>query len=202
MVKVLAIAGSYREGGVIDQAVDVAVDAARSAGAEVDVVQLRRFSIEFCTNCRECTQRPGEAPGECVQRDGMRQIVDRIEDADAFILASPTNFYAVTALFKRFMERLVVYAYWPWGAPAPKYRKPPAKKALLITSAAAPSLIGRLFYTSLKELKATARTIGAKPVDRLFVGLAAGTAAPRLDAPQAQRIADAARSLIGASTRG
>ncbi len=40
----------------------------------------------------------------------MRDLIARIEATDALILASPTNFSLVTAVFKRFMERLVVYA--------------------------------------------------------------------------------------------
>ena len=108
-------------------------------------MQLRDYPIEFCRNCRECTQLPGVAPGACVLDDGMRDLVAKIEAADAYILASPTNVYAVTALFKRFMERLIVYAYWPWGAAAPKLRKKLAtKRAIAITSSAAPVLLGRL----------------------------------------------------------
>ena len=157
MTKILAIAGSYRKDGIIDQAIQIGAQQAQERGAEVEVVQLRDYPIEFCRNCRECTQLPGDAPGECVLRDGMRELVAKIEAADAFILASPTNVYAVTALFKRFMERLVVYAYWPWGAPAPKLRKSRAtKRALVVTSSAAPALIGRLFFGSVKGLKAMA----------------------------------------------
>ena len=197
MVRVLAIAGSYRADGIIDQAVGVAVQAAQRAGAEVEVVQLRDYPIEFCQNCRECTQAPGEAPGDCVQHDGMCELVAKIEAADAFILASPTNFYAATALFKRFMERLVVYAYWPWGAPAPRFRKRRATKtALVISSAAAPALVARLFYQTLKELKATAKVIGAKPVRDLFIGLASGVQDARLSARDARRIERAANSLV------
>ena len=196
-MKILAIAGSYRSNGVIDQAVDVAAQAARRAGANVEVVQLRDYPVEFCRNCRECTQTPGAEPGECVQRDGMGELVERIEHADAFILASPTNVYATTALFKRFMERLVVYAYWPWGAPAPKLRKErAAKRALVIASGAAPAVIGRLFFSTLKELKTTARTIGAKPVRGVFIGLAGGLSDPQLAPSAARRIERAARSLV------
>jgi multimeric flavodoxin WrbA len=196
-MKILAIAASYREGGIIDQAVDVAVRTARRGGADVEVVQLRDYPIEFCLNCRECTQEPGAAPGKCVQQDRMQDLVARIEHADAFILASPTNVYATTALFKRFMERLVVYAYWPWGAPAPKLRKAqPSKRALVITSGAAPALLGRLFFSTLKELRTTARTIGAKTVGDIFIGFAGAHSDPRLAASAARRIDRATRSLI------
>ena len=197
MTKILAIAGSYRKDGIIDQAVDAAAQGARRRGAEVDVVQLREFPIEFCRNCRECTQEPGEAPGECIQRDGMRELVAKIEAADAYILASPTNVYAVTALFKRFMERLVVYSYWPWGAPAPKLRKKRrTKKALVITSSAAPSLLGRLFFTSVRGLKATATMIGVKVVRDVWIGLAAGTPHARLGVSDVRRIERAMRLVV------
>ena len=168
--RILVLNGSYRDDGVIDRVIGVAVEALREAGARTDSVYLRDHPIEFCLNCRECTQQPGEAPGACVQQDGMQALVDRIEQSDAFILASPTNFGSVTAVFKRFMERLVVYAYWPWGSKYPRFRKADAKKkkALLISSSAAPGFLGRWMYSTNRQLKMAAQTIGAEPVGRLF----------------------------------
>ena len=99
------------------------VEALRSSGAQVETIVLRDHPINFCLNCRECTQQPGESPGHCVQQDEMQAIVNKIEAADGYILASPTNLGSVSAVYKRFMERLVVYAYWPWGAKFPLYRK-------------------------------------------------------------------------------
>ena len=130
MTALLAISGSYRDDGTIDQAVAIAVAAARRAGAEVEVVHLRNYPIGFCRNCRECTQVTGDVPGQCVLHDGMATLIRKIETADGFILASPTNFYTVTAIFKRFMERLVVYAYWPWGAHGPRFRNRPLTRRL------------------------------------------------------------------------
>ena len=197
MPTMLAIAGSYREDGVIDQALEVAVQAARKAGAQVEVVQLRDFPIEFCRNCRECTQLPGVNPGECVQHDRMHELVEKIEAADRYILASPTNFYSVTALFKRFMERLLVFAYWPWGRHAPRLRKQrQTKRALVIASAAAPSFMGRLFY-STKQLKMAAKTIGAKPVGDVFIGLVAGQPTVRLNEREIRRIERATVRMLG-----
>lgn len=171
-LRILAINGSYRDDGITDQAVEAAVQAAQASGAEVEIVLLREHPIEFCLNCRQCTQQPGDAPGKCVHHDGMQALVDKIEQADAYIIASPTNFGAVTAIFKRFMERLVVYAYWPWDKSTPQFRKSnaPQKKAVLISSCAAPGILGRWLYGTHAQLKTTAQTIGAKSVGTLFTG--------------------------------
>jgi multimeric flavodoxin WrbA len=197
MTHILAIQGSYREGGATDQAVDTAVRAAEAAGAKVEVVRLREVPIEFCRNCRQCTQTPGEAPGQCVHDDAMRGLVGRIEAADAYILASPTNVWSVTAVFKRFMERLIVYAYWPWGAKAPVLRKRKApKKAMLIAVSAAPGLMGRLFFKTLSQLRMTAKTIGAHPVSSTFIGLMSQEEHPQLSEKTRQRLRGMAEKLV------
>lgn len=191
--RILVINGSYRDDGITDQAVDAAVASLRASGMEVEIILLREQPIEFCLNCRECTQRPGDAPGECVLHDGMAELVDKIERADGYILASPTNLGSVTALFKRFMERLTVYAYWPWGHGYPKLRKEiaPAKKAVLISSCAAPGFLGRWLYGTHTQLKMTAKTIGADTVGTLFTGLIANQKNLRLP----PRVKEKARNL-------
>jgi NAD(P)H-dependent FMN reductase len=175
MTRVLAINGSYRDDGITDQIVETMAQAVAAAGGEIEVVQLRNYPIEFCLNCRECTQHPGTAPGQCVHSDGMAALIDKIEFADAYILASPTNFSSVTAVFKRFMERLVVYAYWPWGTATPKFHKAglPLKKAVLVTSSAAPGILGRWMFATRGQLNMTARTIGAAAIGTIYPGLIA-----------------------------
>lgn len=175
VTRILSINGSYRDGGITDRAVQAATRTLAASGAEVKSVLLREYPIEFCLNCRACMQEPGETPGRCIHDDGMRELVARIEAADAYIIAAPTNLGSVTAVFKRFMERLAVYAYWPWGAPGPQYRKTelPQKRALLISSCAAPGLMGRWLYETNKQLKLTAKIIGATSVGTLFTGLIA-----------------------------
>lgn len=197
-MKILVINGSYRKHGMTDQLSEVMAHQLETGGAEVETVVLRDYPIAFCENCRACTQEPGSAPGECALHDGMAALVEKIEAADAYILASPTNFYSVTALFKRFMERLLVYAYWPWGAHAPVFRKrgQPAKKALLVSSCAAPGWMGRLFFHSARALRLTAKTIGARPVGMLFAGLIGGTAADRVDDATRRRAEKLARRLL------
>lgn len=185
---ILAIVGSYRPGGVIHQAVDAVLSAARQQGATTECVDLRDLDIDFCTNCRVCTQQPGSSPGACPIRDEMTPLIAKIEAADALVLASPVNCGTVTALFKRFQERLVCFAYWPWGQPAPKMRhEHVTRPAVLITSSAMPGLMARLTTGILRSLKQTAETVGTKPVGSLSIGMAASRPDQRLSERQQAR---------------
>lgn len=182
MTKILAINGSYRDNGITDQAVEALAEALQAAGAEVEIILLRDYPIEFCLNCRVCTQQPGVVPGECMLHDGMAELINKIERADCYVLAAPTNLGSVTAIFKRFMERLAVYAYWPWDMNGPQFRKEqaPKKKALLVSSSAAPGIMGRWLFGTRKQLKMTAKTIGAEVVGSLFTGMIAKEQHPKL----------------------
>jgi multimeric flavodoxin WrbA len=198
MNKILAINGSYRDDGITDQAVNAMIQAVQAAGAEVELVLLREYPIEFCLNCRECTQHPGDMPAECVQHDGMKELVDKIEWADSYILAAPTNFGSVTAIFKRFMERLIVYAYWSWDMNAPRFRKANAlkKKAVLISSCAAPGILGRWIYGTHKQLKLTAQTIGADTIGSIFTGMISKQPQPELPERVKTKINAIAEELV------
>lgn len=182
MSKVLAINGSYRDEGMTDQAVEVLAKVLEESGAEVEIILLRDYPVEFCLNCRACTQMAGAAPGVCVLQDKMQALIDKIERADCYILAAPTNFGSVTAVFKRFMERLVCYACWPWEINGPRYRKARAakKKALLVSSSAAPAILARWFFGTDKQLKMTAKVLGAEVVGSLYTGMIAKQQQPKL----------------------
>lgn len=193
-MKVLVINGSYRDDGFTDQIVRFAVDCLVDAGVDVETILLRNYPIQFCLNCRECTQSPGVTPGHCVQDDAMQSLVNKIEQSNSYILAAPTNFGSVTAIFKRFMERLIVYSYWPWSTEYPRFRKAGqfSKKALLVSSCAAPGFFGRLFYKSGDQLKMTAKTIGAKTVGTLF----AGHIGKRSDQILSHKVEDKTRTMV------
>jgi multimeric flavodoxin WrbA len=196
--RILAINGSYRSGGITDQAVDSVLDRVSELGADVEHIHLRDYPIEFCRNCRECMQQPGDEPGKCVLGDEMSELVAKIEDADGYVLAAPTNFSSVTALFKRFSERLSVYGYWPWGKAAPVFRKAKMQKkpTVLVSSCAAPGLLGRLTYSTNRNMKVTANTIGGKIVGSMVTGLVSQERQPGLPSRARRRAKSLGSKLV------
>ena len=195
--KIVAIMGSYRKGGITEQAVEAAVESARKLGAEVSVIKLLEKHIEFCTNCRACNQKSGEARGICPLKDDMNEILDEMDLADGFILAAPVNCFNITAISRRFFERLVCYAYWPWGMKIPKMRlKTKNKKAVLITSTAMPAFFGRFLTGGMKALKVMADTLSAQVVGSLFIGLVSMEEKPKLTEKEKKKAEKLAGRLL------
>lgn len=179
--RLVAIAGGYRKDGMTDQAVAAILEGARARGAETRSFYLRDEPIDFCTNCRTCMQPAGEVRGQCKQQDGLENILSAVEEADALVLASPVNWWNTTALFRRFLERLVGYAYWPWGQKMPKLRsKQHPRKAVLVASAAMPGFLIPLATGAPRALSGAAQMMGAEPVGKLWIGLAAQEPNPKL----------------------
>jgi multimeric flavodoxin WrbA len=170
--KVVAIVGSYRKGGAIDSAVQAILAGAREKGAQTHSLYLTDQHLEFCTNCRRCTQAPGPQRGSCVQQDGLQSILTEIDAADALILGAPVNYWNVSAIFRQFMERLLGYCYWPWGQAAPRLRsKRLTRKAVLVSSASMPGFCIPLLTGAARALRVTAKMLGIKTVATLWIGL-------------------------------
>jgi multimeric flavodoxin WrbA len=172
--KILGIVGSYRRNGMTDSLVSAVLAGAEERGADTEKIYLMDKHIEFCTNCRTCTQKPGAERGECVHRDDMAGILDRYDASDGIVIGAPVNCFNLNAVTRRFMERLVCLTYWPWGKASYVLRKKSTgKNAVLITSSAMPAVMGRFFTGAPRALRIIAQTIGAKPVASLFAGLSA-----------------------------
>jgi FMN-dependent NADH-azoreductase len=194
--KILGIVGSYRKNGVIDTLVSAALSAAQEYGAETEKVYLIDKHIEFCTNCRTCTQEAGTGPGACIHHDDMKDILDRYLKSDGVVLGAPVNVFNVNAVTRKFMERLACFAFWPWGQHGPAQRMEyRGKNAVLITSSAMPAFMGRFFTGALRALKIAARTMGAKPIASLFVGTSAQTEKPDIPDKALRRAHEAGRRL-------
>jgi multimeric flavodoxin WrbA len=155
--------------------VEAVLEGARAKGAETRTFHLRDQHIEFCKNCRACTQTPGTERVRCGQEDDLEPMLREIEAADAVVLASPVNYYNVTAIFRRFLERLLGFMYWPWGQNGPALRsKVRPRKAVLLAAAGMPGFLIPLATGAPRAVQLAAGMMGAKPVGKLWIGLTAG----------------------------
>ncbi len=169
------IVGSYRRGGVIDTVVSTILDSAGESGATIDKIYLSDMHIEFCTNCRECVQPRGKERIPCVVHttDDVNEIFDRVSVADTVVVGAPVNLGSANALTQRFAERCIGNYYYPWGAHYPVLRnKKPCRKAILVTSSAAPAFMNRPAFGSgaLTTLKTIAALLGADVAETIRVG--------------------------------
>jgi len=75
----------------------------REAGAEVDVVHLRKKKIKNCIGCFTCMTK---TPGQCVHKDDMTvELFPKWLESDIVIYASPLFHYTLNATMKAFIER-------------------------------------------------------------------------------------------------
>jgi multimeric flavodoxin WrbA len=198
-MKVVAIVGTYRPRGITNQVVDRLLEQLELSEVETQRINLIDEDIAFCDNCRSCCQVEGNEPGDCRRQDKMNLILKSVHDADAIILACPMNAGLVTAVFKRFMERLLPLYYWPWGNWAPKQRdKRITKKAILVTSSAMPAWMSRLLTPVSRSLRETAKALGAKPILTISIGKIALNRQLQLPSKVLARIDRAAAKLVQA----
>lgn len=201
--KIVAVVGSYRRGGIVDRVVDEILASARNEGAETSKIFLMDRHIEFCTNCRQCAGQSGFDHGKCPQVDDMEAILDELTGADALVLGSPMNFGTVTAVMKRFIERLVCFAYWPWGMMSPKTRnRRMGKEAVIVISSAAPAFLMRFRTGIAGLLKTAASLLGARTVGVVAVGLAARKPHQELRKGTIKKARLLGKALAGAAESG
>ena len=104
-MKVLALNSSPRTGGQSKTEImlNTLVDGMRSAGAEVEVVNLRKKKVKNCVGCFSCWTK---TPGTCIHNDDMTQeLFPKWLESDLVVYASPLYHFTVNAEMKTFIER-------------------------------------------------------------------------------------------------
>lgn len=101
--KVLILSASPRKGGNSDLLCDEFARGAQEAGNAVEKLRVCEHKIAPCRGCYFCRDHGGE----CVYKDDMAAILQKMIDADVIVLASPVYFYAVNAQLKALIDRTV-----------------------------------------------------------------------------------------------
>ncbi len=99
-MNVLGICGSHRGGKATEFYLRKALEKCAEAGLQTEMVSLQDMKIEPCDVCEGCKKGGG-----CVKDDDARKVMDRMEKADALILATPTYFASVSGKIKDLMDR-------------------------------------------------------------------------------------------------
>lgn len=109
-MKLLAVCGSPRKGNT-EWMVERVLEGARDAGAETELVLLRKLKIELCRGCLTCETGQDGGRGSCVIKDDMAPLLAKVLEADAIVFGTPVYFYLLSALLKNFMDRTL--PIWP-----------------------------------------------------------------------------------------
>jgi len=100
--KVLIISASPRKNGNSDRLCDEFKRGAMETGNETEKIFLGDHKIGFCHGCGFCANG-----GVCVQKDDMKEILEKMIQSDVIVFATPTYFYTMDGQMKTFLDRTV-----------------------------------------------------------------------------------------------
>jgi len=132
MKKIIAINGSPRSGWNTDILVCEAAAGAASGGAEVEIIDLyKREKFTGCVSCFGCKLE--DHLGQCVCRDGLYDVLEKIRQADGLILGSPVYLGDISAGLRALYERLI-FQYITYKNEVRSYSERKIPVVLILTS--------------------------------------------------------------------
>lgn len=99
-MRILGIVCSPRKGGNTEILVRAALEAAREAGGETELILVADMNIAPCDGCGACLKN-----GTCKIKDDMQMIYEQLELAEGVVLGTPVYFMNVSAQAKAIMDR-------------------------------------------------------------------------------------------------
>jgi multimeric flavodoxin WrbA len=118
-IKVLGISGSARdefdmaqEKSNSEELLKTCLDECKKLGAETELIQLRKYKINYCKACYSTCNTQCHFYCSCYPRgpsgdDMSNKLYDKIIEADAIIFATPVNDMSVSSLMKVFIDRCI-----------------------------------------------------------------------------------------------
>lgn len=102
MKRIVILSASPRKNGNSDILCDEFLKGAKEAGHDVEKIFLADKRINYCTGCGACN-----TTHQCVQKDDMKEILDKLLQVDVIVMASPVYFYTINAQIKTLIDRIV-----------------------------------------------------------------------------------------------
>ncbi len=159
---ILMLNCSPRRNGVTSSILKIIADEARSAGGEVEWVDVNALSIKPCIGCLKC--RPDK---KCIlPRDDGHRIGELIESCSGLVVGIPTYWGNMTGPLKLLFDRNVPTLEYcvPYRKRFPKPRHK-GKKAAIVTASLAPFPFNQLPSQSRGALRAVKTVLHAAGFD-------------------------------------
>lgn len=99
-MKILVLTSSPRKKGTSNTLVKEFIKGTIEAGHQIELIDLANSNIHPCRGCNYCGM-----DGECIQKDDMKYIIDKMLEVDAICMSSPVYYYNVSAQLKVFIDR-------------------------------------------------------------------------------------------------
>ena len=101
-MKIIAIHGSpHTTRSTTRKLAGLVLEGAAEAGAETEMIDLCDLRVTPCTACDACSLN-----GVCVNDDNVPSIIERMNEADGIVFASPVYIDNVSGQMKIFFDRL------------------------------------------------------------------------------------------------
>lgn len=101
MKRIIGVSASLRNGSNSEFLLDQVLQGAKESGNEVEKVSLKNKNILFCKGCLAC-----QKTGHCFQKDDIEPLLDKVQEADVLILATPIYYYSMAGQLKTFLDRM------------------------------------------------------------------------------------------------
>lgn len=104
-MKILVVNGSPNgANGNTQVLVDAFLEGAGEQGAVYEQVFLRDKKISPCIGCYSCWTK---TPGKCIHNDDMPELLEKMNNSDMVVYATPLYVFTVTGIMKNFMDRVI-----------------------------------------------------------------------------------------------
>jgi len=125
-VKVLGIAGTpIKNGNCQYQLEEALAEAEKTGKATTELVHLRDYKLTFCIGCDKCMRKVHKVQAEagfdvfpvpiegynCSIKDGMKELHQKMLDADAIILMAPVYIASIPGQVKTFIDRCRTFVH-------------------------------------------------------------------------------------------
>ncbi len=101
-MQAILINGSPRKEGNTNGLLQIAANVLNKEGIQTEIINIGGETIKGCTACRKC----GELKNlKCVINDSLSPVIEKMLNADAIIMGSPTYFADITPELKALIDR-------------------------------------------------------------------------------------------------